>query len=350
MAEMTLGQLAARIGVRLDDGGGDVVIHGVAPLETAGADEVAFLANDKYRRFMGRTQAAAVIVADDYDGPGERLIRCDDPYFAFREAMVTMVGFGRPAFEGIDARAAIHPEASVAANVRIGPFVTIERGAAIGEGATLYPGVYIGENAKVGRDCILHPNVAVYDHSILHDRVTVHAGSSIGQDGFGYATHDGRHEKIPAAGWAELEDDVEIGACCSIDRATMGVTRIGAGTKFSNNITIGHGAHLGKHCLLVAQSGIAGSTTVGDYSVFAAQSGAVGHITIGKGARIGAQSGVVGDVKPGEEVLGSPHFPLARARRIYATFSKLPEMRTAIKKLTRQVNNMLHRDRDRGDK
>lgn len=349
MADMTLGQLAERIGGRVD-GGGDVVIHGVAPLETAGADEVAFLANDKYRRFMGRTQAAAVIVADDYDGPGETLIRCDDPYFAFREAMVVMYGFGRPAFEGVDARAAIHPEASVAANVRIGPFVTIERGAEIGEGSALYPGVYIGENAKVGRDCILHANVAVYDHSILHDRVTVHAGSSIGQDGFGYATHDGHHEKIPAAGWAELEDDVEIGACCSIDRATMGVTRIGAGTKFSNNITIGHGANLGKHCLLVAQSGIAGSTTVGDYSVFAAQSGAVGHITIGEGARVGAQSGVVSDIKPGEEVLGSPHFPLARARRIYATFSKLPEMRTAIKKLTRQVNNMLHRDRDRGDK
>ena len=348
MAEMTLTELAERIGGRLE-GDGSVTVTGMAPLETAGADDVAFLANEKYLRFMDQTAAAAVIVAEDYVGPGESLVRCTDPYFAFREAMVAFYGFRTHPFDGVDPRAAVHPEASVAEGARIASFATVDRGAQIGKGATLYPGVYVGEGARVGADCILHANVAVYDRCILGDRVTIHAGSSIGQDGFGYATHGGAHHKIPPAGWVEIGDDVEIGACCTIDRAAMGATVIGAGTKMSNNIAIGHGAQLGEHCLLVAQSGVAGSTKVGNYVAFAAQSGAVGHIRIGDRARIGAQTGVINDVPDDQEVLGSPHFPLARARRVYATFSQLPELRQAVKKLTRQVNNMLHPKR-RGKK
>ena len=349
MAEMTLTELAERIGGRVD-GDGQATVSGVAPLATAGPGEVAFLANEKYLRFMGVTQAAAVIVADDYDGAGGPLIRCGDPYFAFREAMVAFYGFRSHPFDGIDKRAAIHSEATVAEGVRAGPFVTVERGAEIGKGATLYPGVYVGENARVGADCILHANAVVYDRCVLGDRVTIHAGSSIGQDGFGYATHGGQHHKIPPAGWVEIGDDVEIGANCTIDRAAMGATVIGAGTKLSNNIAIGHGAQLGEHCLMVAQSGVAGSTQVGNYVAFAAQSGAVGHIRIGDRARIGAQTGVINDVPDDQEVLGSPHFPLARARRVYATFSQLPELRQAVKKLTRQVNNLLHPKRGRGKK
>ena len=348
MAEMTLTELAERIGGRIE-GDGKQTVTGMAPLETAGNGDVAFLANEKYLRFMDQTAAAAVIVAEDYEGPGESLIRCGDPYFAFREAMVAFYGFRTHPFDGVDERAAVHPEAMVAEGARIGPFATVERGAQIGKGATLYPGVYVGEGARVGADCILHANVVVYDRCILGDRVTIHACSSIGQDGFGYATHGGAHHKIPPAGWVEIGADVEIGACCTIDRAAMGATVIGAGTKLSNNIAIGHGAQLGEHCLLVAQSGVAGSTKVGDYVAFAAQSGAVGHIRIGNRARIGAQTGVINDVPDDQEVLGSPHFPLARARRVYATFSQLPELRQAVKKLTRQVNNMLHPKR-RGKK
>ena len=340
MATMTLHELAQRIGGRLTGDRGAVVTD-LAPLETAGVGEVAFLANEKYLRYMAETKAAAVIVADDYDGPGERLIRCADPYFAFREAMVAFHGFRAHPFEGVDPRAAIHPEATLAEGVRVGPFATIERGAEVGADTIIYAGVYVGQDAQVGAGCMLYPNVVIYDRCILGDRVTVHAGSSIGQDGFGYATHGGEHHKIPPAGWVEIGDDVEIGACCSIDRATMGATVIGAGTKFSNNIAIGHGATLGEHCLMVAQSGVAGSTVVGNYVAFAAQSGAVGHIHIGDGARIGAQTGVINDVSDGQEVLGSPHFPLARAKRVYATFSQLPEMREKIKRLTRQVNNLL---------
>jgi len=347
MAEMKLSELARRLNGELI-GDGARIVRGIAPIETAGPDEVSFLANDKYKRHMADTRAAAVLVAADYEGPGESLIRCKDAYFAFRQAMVTFYGFRRSTFEGVDERASIAPTARVADGVRIGPFVTVSDKARIGTGTTLYPGVFVGPDVRIGSDCIIYPNVTIYDHCKLGDRVTVHAGSSIGQDGFGYATHDGRHEKIPQIGWVELEDDVEIGACCAIDRATMGATIIGAGTKFSNNITIGHGTKMGKHCLMVAQSGIAGSTTVGNYVVFAAQSGVVGHIKIGDGVRIGAQSGVVSDVPAGEEVLGTPHAPISLMRRIYATFTKLPEMRTALKTLTRTVNQMIKSGRQAG--
>jgi len=343
MSDMTLSELAERIGGRVD-GDGSVTVRGMSPLESAGPDEVAFLVNEKYRRFMDQTDAIAVIVGDDYEGPGPTLLRCADPYFAFREAMVAFYGFREHPFEGIDERSAIHPEAAVAPGVRTGPFVTVERGAEIGANTVLYPGVYVGQNARIGADCVLHANVVVYDRCILGDRVTIHAAGSIGQDGFGYATHDGAHHKIPAAGIVVIGDDVEIGACCSVDRAAMGATVIGAGTKFSNNITIGHGTKLGQHCLMVAQSGIAGSTTVGDYVAFAAQSGAVGHIQIGDGVRVGAQTGVTTDVPDGEEVLGSPHFPVAHARRVYATFSKLPDLRDQLRNLLRRVVKLEHTD------
>jgi len=342
MGEMTLSELAAAVGGELR-GDGAKVVRGMAPLETAGADEVAFLANVRYERHMVGTRAAAVIVARDYAGSGPALIRCEDPYFAFRTAMVAFYGFRRPYFEGVDPRACVDASARLGEGVRIGPFVTVGPGAEIGPRTAVYPNAYIGPEVRIGADCTIHPGVTLYDHTVLGDRVTVHAGSSIGQDGFGYATHAGRHEKIPQAGWVELEDDVEIGAGCAIDRATMGATVIGAGTKFSNLVAVGHGTRLGRHCLMVAQSGIAGSTVVGDYCAFAGQAGVVGHIRVGDRARIGAQAGVTNDVAAGQEVLGSPAIPLADARRAMMSFSRLPQLRTAVRKLTRELSALKRR-------
>jgi UDP-3-O-[3-hydroxymyristoyl] glucosamine N-acyltransferase len=167
--------------------------------------------------------------------------------------------------------------------------------------------------------------------------VTIHAGSSIGQDGFGYATYKGKHEKIPQAGNVVLEDDVEIGACCAIDRATMGSTIIGVGTKMSNLVAIGHGTQMGKSCLMVAQSGIAGSTMVGNYCVFAGQSGVVGHIRIGDGVKVAAQSGVTNDVPPGVEVLGSPAIERSQARKAMMTVTRLPRLRAEVQQLIKEV-------------
>lgn len=348
MPEMTLAQLAEKVGGALD-GDGQAVIHGLAPLESAGPDELAFLANSRYERHMATTRAAGVLVSQDYGGTradGLALVRCKDPYFAYREMMVAFYGFRRPEFEGVDERSAVHTSAELAEGVGVGPFATVGPDCRVGSGTVIYPGAYVGPGCRIGADCRIHPNVTLYDGTILGDRVTVHAGSSVGQDGFGYATHGGRHHKIPQAGWVELEDDVEIGACCAIDRATMGPTVIGAGTKFSNHISIGHGTRMGKHCLMVAQAGIAGSVEVGNYCVFAGQSGVVGHIRIGDGARVGAKSGVTGDLPAGVEVLGSPARPLAEARRSILTISHLPDMRSAIRRLGKELNQL--RDRLNG--
>lgn len=347
MSDMTLSALAERVGGKLT-GDPDRVVTGAAPLDAAGPDDVSFLANTRYERHMAGTSAAAVIVAEDYAGPGESLIRCADPYYAFREAMVALYGFRRPEFEGVDERANVAPSAELGDGVRIAPFVTVSTGARIGPGTTLYPGVYVGPRCTIGRDCTLYPNVVLYDGCELGERVTIHAGSSIGHDGFGYATHAGddgvvRHEKIPHAGRVVLEDDVEIGACCTIDRATMGPTIVGAGTKFSNLVAIGHGTRMGRHCLMVAQSGIAGSVIVGDYCVFAGQCGVVGHIRIGDGVKVGAQSGVVDDVPDGLEMLGAPARPIAEARKAVLAVQRLPELRNTVKRLSRQVRQLSQR-------
>jgi UDP-3-O-[3-hydroxymyristoyl] glucosamine N-acyltransferase len=260
--------------------------------------------------------------------------------------MVLFHGFRQPEFTGVDPRAVVPKSVSLAPNVKIGACAVLGPGCIIGENTVIYPGAYVGPRCRVGCDCIIYPHVAIYDDTIVGDRVIIHANSSIGHDGFGHATHKGddgvvRHEKIPQAGWVEIEDDVEIGACCAIDRATLGATVIGAGTKFSNLVAIGHGTRLGKHCLLVAQAGISGSVQVGDYCVFAGQCGVVGHIRIGSGARIGAQAGVTNDVEPGQEMLGSPAVPLAQARRAMVTTARLPGIHQQLRQLQSEVSKAL---------
>ncbi len=342
MPEMKLSELAALLGGELS-GDGETIVRGLAAIDGAGADEVTFLANKKYEKYIETTGAAAVIVGADCPAASKPLIRCKDPYFAFREAMVAFYGFRRPHFDGIDTRANVDPTAQVGPGVRVAAFVTVAAGATVGKDTVMYPGVYVGPGCRIGEGCTLYPNVTLYDGTILGDRVTIHAGSSIGHDGFGYATYRGKHEKIPQVGWVELQDDVEIGACCTIDRATMGPTVIGAGTKFSNLVAIGHGTKMGKHCLMVAQSGIAGSVNVGNYCVFAGQAGVVGHIHIGDGVRVAAQSGVTGDVPAGQEIGGSPAMPLGQVRRAWMSVARLPEMRSALQKLVREFNLLKRR-------
>ena len=337
--EIPLGQLARELGGQLT-GPPEVIIRGAASLSEAGEDQIAFLANARYEKHMAATRAAAVIVAQDYAGAGRNLIRCQDPYFAYRQAMVLLYGFRAHPFRGIDPRAGIDPTAAIGADVAAGPFVTVCAGASVGDGCVLYPGVFVGPRARLGRGCVLYPNVVVYDDCVLGERVTLHAGTVIGQDGFGYATHAGRHEKIPPVGWVEVGDDVEMGACCAVDRATMGPTVVGAGTKFSNLVTIGHGTRVGRHCLFVAQVGVAGSVMIGDYCALAGQVGVVGHISIGNMVRVGAQSGVAGDVPDKQEVFGSPALPLANARRVLMTTKRLPELRKQLKALQAEVAAM----------
>jgi UDP-3-O-[3-hydroxymyristoyl] glucosamine N-acyltransferase len=324
---MTLKELAAAIGAEVVGGDPEHVIDSVATLEDAREGQVSFLSNARYTRLLETTKASAVIVARNVRSERVALLRTQDPYYAFRQAMVKLHGFRR------------HPHAGIHPAAHVDPTATV------GEGTVLYPGVYVGPRAKIGRDCILYPNVVVYDDCVLGDRVTLHANCSIGHDGFGYATarlpgEEVRHHKIPQAGNVVIEDDVELGAGCAVDRATLGSTVIGRGTKFSNLVTLGHGTRVGRHGLFVAMVGLAGSVKAGDYVTLAGQVGVAGHLEIGDRVTVGAQSGVMNDVPSGTTLVGSPAMPAGQARRVYTVFQQLPELLDRIRKLEQRLQEL----------
>jgi UDP-3-O-[3-hydroxymyristoyl] glucosamine N-acyltransferase len=276
---MTLAELAERIGATLRPARADEAsrrVVGCARLEEAGAEDVTFLANPRYNSQLATTRAAAVIVAPDVATEGRNLLVADDPYFAFRNAVVALHPPRRHPHvtDGPwSPLAVIHRSAKVGPDTHVHPYAVISEGAEVGAGCELYPHVFIGPGAKVGDGCVLHPNVTVYDGCVLGNRVIVHAGCVIGQDGFGFATHGGLHHKIPQVGNVVIGDDVEMGANCTVDRATLGSTVIGEGSKFSDLVAVGHGAHIGRHNLLVALVGIAGSAETGDYVAMGGQAG-----------------------------------------------------------------------------
>ncbi len=331
----TLKELAEFVGGKVS-GDGSIRISSVTTLENASEGDITFLANKKYENQLLTTKASAIIVGKKVKS-GASLIICDDPYFAFREIVVLMYGQRKHKKTGISKKAFIAETAVTGKGCDIHNFVTICDGAKIGEGCMLYPGVFVGENTIIGDECILYPNVVVFDECVIGNRVIIQANAIIGEDGYGFATHEGEHHKIPQIGRAVIEDDVEIGAGCGIERGTLDDTVIGKGTKIGDMVAIGHGAKIGVGCLIVPFVGIAGSTTVGDYCIFGGQSGTVGHIKIGNRVRVGAQSGVINDVADGKEILGSPAIDSDIARRAYALIGALPEMYKKIKKLEKKL-------------
>ncbi len=238
---------------------------------------------------------------------------------------------------GIDPLASIDPTATIGVEPSIHPFAVIAEGCVVGARCRIHSGVVIGRSCRIGDDVVLYPNVVLYDGTILGDRVMVHANSVLGADGFGYRTHDGRHVKVPQLGHVEIGDDVEIGACTTIDRGTFQATRIGAGTKIDNLVQIGHNCAVGRHNLLVSQMGMAGSSTTGNYVVVAGQVGIVGHVRIGDQVMIGAQAGVTKDVPAGQQMLGSPATPVSEQKRILVTLERLPEIRRDIRRIKQHL-------------
>jgi UDP-3-O-[3-hydroxymyristoyl] glucosamine N-acyltransferase len=323
------------------EGDREVVLSAVNTLEDAGPGEISFLANPKYHDRLATTQASAVLVDRHVEIPnGLAALRSDDPYAALCMTIVKVHGYRQHPQWGISERANIAASARVGAGANIGPDVHVADDVTIGANATIYPGCYIARGCVVGDEVTLYPNVVVYEDCILGNRVTIHAGSVIGEDGLGYAPVGENWHKIPQVGRVEIEDDVEIGASCTIDRATLGCTRIGAGTKFSNLIAIGHGAKIGPNCMVVAQVGVAGSTTVGKHVTMAGQAGIVGHVHIGDNAAIGAQAGVKNDVEPGTTVLGTPAVPITEAKRQMLIVQQLPQMRQRLKELEAEVKTL----------
>jgi UDP-3-O-[3-hydroxymyristoyl] glucosamine N-acyltransferase len=332
---MKLIDLAQQLHAELE-GPGDIEITGVAGIREAQSGEITFVSDKRSLKDLETCRASAVIVSKDAPALTIPSIRIKNPRLAF--ARVLGIFYAKPfAPEGISDRAIIANGVVIGRDVTIHAFVVIESGSKIGDRVTLHPGVTIGSGSSVGDDCEIHPNASIYHGTIIGNRVIIHAGTVIGSDGFGFVTDGGKHHKIPQVGGVVVEDDVEIGANCMIDRATLGTTVVGKGTKIDNGVHIAHNVVIGEHCLLAAQVGIAGSTHLGKQVVFGGQVGVADHIVIGDRVMAGGGAGITRDVAEGQLVAGHIAIPLQEWMKVQAVLPKLPELRRRIMELERTV-------------
>jgi UDP-3-O-[3-hydroxymyristoyl] glucosamine N-acyltransferase len=337
MPEVTLGEIADFVGGKFN-GAREKRVSGVAPLAEATESHISFLANQKYVSQLQSTRAAAILVGSDMP-EAARHIRVDNPYFAM--ARVVSRWFAeRPMPNGVSPLASIAATARLGRNVSVGPFAAIGENAVIGDSVTIFSNVAIEADCSIGEGTIIYPLVSIYHRSRIGRRCIVHSGVVIGSDGYGFATEGGRHHKIPQIGIVRIEDDVEIGSGTTIDRAALGETVIGEGTKIDNLVQIGHNVRVGKHCLLVSQTGIAGSTELGDYVVMAGQSGAAGHLKIGAGAQVAAKSAVFDDVAEKTKVRGIPAIAWREYSRREILTSRLAGLTKRVEELEKKLAEM----------
>jgi len=339
---VTLSDIALLIDADIPNDAGSIEIEGLASLESAGPRELSFLSNPRYARFFSTTEAAAVIVSKKTDVPDSLvLLVVDDPYVAFLKVLELFnTRSSHDIARDIDQEARIHEDAVIGDNVSIGPFAVIGRGASIGDGTIIGPCTVIMKNSKVGMGCILYPNVTIMDGCEIGDRVILHAGVVIGSDGFGFAPHGGRLQKIPQIGTVRIGDDVEIQACTCVDRAAFGVTLIESGTKIDNLVQIGHNVRIGRSTVIASQTGISGSTTIGSGVRIGGQAGFAGHITIEDGASVGAQAGVTKDVPGKETVSGYPARRHAEELRLEASLTKVPDLIKKVKNQEQRIADL----------
>lgn len=336
---MTLGEIAEHLGCRLE-GEGSVEIHGVAALEDAGPGQVTFFANARYAAALRATRAAAVIAAHAVEGVPCAVLRAADPYLAFARAVELFADAWRPA-AGVHSQAAVDGSAEIAVDASIGPFAVVGEGARIGARTIVHAHVTIGRFARIGEDCLLHSHVSIRERVRIGDRVILQNGVVIGADGYGFARRaDGSHHKIPQIGGVTIEDDVEIGANSTVDRPAVGETRISAGTKIDNLVQVAHGVRVGRHVLLAAQVGVAGSSVLEDQVTLAGQVGVAGHLTIGRGTIATAQTGIPNSVEAGSFISGYPAIPNREWLKASAVFRKLPELRKLVGELQRRVADL----------
>jgi UDP-3-O-[3-hydroxymyristoyl] glucosamine N-acyltransferase len=339
----SVGEIASWIGAAVE-GSSDLLIARVGKIEEAGEGDVSFLANPKYLKHLETTSASAVIVGIQVAAPNRTdkrpvLLRVRDPYTAFLRVLVAFNPPEEPLPPGIHPRAEVSPSAVLGNGVRIGPLAVIGDRCTIGDGTMILPGTVLGHDVAVGSNCLLYGNVTVREGCVLGDRVIVHSGTVIGSDGFGFAPKpDGAYEKIPQIGNVVIEDDVEIGANCAIDRATMGETRIERGTKLDNLIQVAHNVRIGADTVVAAQAGFSGSTKIGKRGMVGGQVGFTGHLEIADETKFGAQSGVHRSIqKPGGTFMGTPAVPFREASKIMGAWSLLPDALTEIRALKNEI-------------
>lgn len=326
-----LKELAEQLGAEIV-GDPNLLIKGVAGIKEARKGDVTFVSNIRYREALRTTRASAVIVSRPMKDLPLAWLVVKDPYYAF--CRVVTYFYQKPYQPmGVHSLASIGQDVKLGGDLSICPFARVEDGAIIGNRVTLYPGVYVGEKSCIGDDSILYSNVSIREKVKIGCRVIIHSGAVIGSDGFGFATHDGRHHKIPQVGIVVVGDDVEIGANVTVDRAALGKTVIGRGTKIDNLVQIAHNVTIGEDSLLVAQVGISGSTQLGDRVTLAGQVGLAGHLTIGDNVVVGAKSGVIRDVSSNERVSGIFALPHRTWLEIQASLPHLPDLRKHLKVL-----------------
>jgi UDP-3-O-[3-hydroxymyristoyl] glucosamine N-acyltransferase len=334
----TLHELAIFLDARVA-GDGDVMIAHLRGIDEAGKGDLTFVSNAKYRKKLETTGASAILVSPGTQAAGKNLLIVEDPYIAFGKALTLFYPEDQgPAQQSpqafIDKTAVVSEEAVIYPGVYVGPHAKID------SGAVLYPGVYIGPEAAVGEQSVLYPGVKVYRKCLIGKRVILHAGVVVGADGFGFAKPGRGNIKIPQVGIVQIDDDVEVGANTTIDRATMGRTWIQRGVKIDNLVQVAHNVIIGEYSVIVAQVGISGSTTLGKGVMIGGQTGLVGHIEIGDHVMIGAQSGIHKDIAPNQIVMGSPQRPHRDFLRIEACVSRLPEMRQALTALKEKMADL----------
>ena len=321
-------------------GNADVVISGVSGIKEAQKGDITFLANRRYMPLIEETQASAIITPLDVESASKPIIRTQDPSLAFAQVVAMMHPAQVRHPEGIHKTAIISKTARIGERVAIGPYAVIGDDVEIGDNSIIYAGCFIAHDTKIGCDCLFYANVSIRERVVIGNRVFVQSGTVIGSEGFGYADVEGAYHLIPQVGTVVIEDDVEIGANVTIDRARFDKTLIGKGTKIDNLVQIAHNVVIGQNCIIVAQAGISGSTHIGNNVTIAGQAGLVGHIEIGDGAILAAQAGITKSVPPHTMVSGYPARPHNEAMRIYAALTRLPELVKIVNDLKKKIQEL----------
>jgi len=318
-------------------GDADLPIENARALTEAGPGDITLVDGDRRLAEWHNSKASAAVVAQSIPVNGKPIIRVADPLMAFVDIVQHLRGRPSSNTHTIDPSASVHPSAKLSEGVTIGPFAVVGEGCEIGANTQLHPGATVGRGCRIGADTILFPRVVVYDDCILGNRVIVHANAVIGADGFGYRFQNGRHEKVPQLGWVEIEDDVEIGACSTIDRGTFGATKIGTGTKIDNLVQVAHNCTIGKHNVIAAQVGIAGSCTLGDYVVMAGQAGVADHVHIADRVSVGAQAGVLRSIPVAGRYWGLPARPDGQVKRVFLLLDRLPQLHRDVRRIKKTL-------------
>ncbi len=332
---MQLGALAEQLGCRLEGEAG-IEIRDVRSPEDAGPQDLILIAHEQYLPHLSSSRAGAVLMSEALPLVDRPSLRTPNPLLAFARALCLLHPGAVPA-PGIHPSAVVSPDARVAQTVSIGPLCVVGPGTEIGAGTLLEMQVSVGKGVRIGRDCRIFAQVVLREDVVVGDRVIIHSGTVIGADGFGFARDGRRYVKIPQVGRVVIEDDVEIGANAAVDRATLGETRIGRGTKIDNLVQIAHNVRVGEDTVIAGQVGVSGSTRIGSRVTLAGQAGIVDHVEIGDDVIVGAQAGVSKDIPKGGVVLGSPAIPHVEFKRQVAAVARLPELRKALRALEERL-------------